>query len=341
MANASDGTLLSSSPQNLTGFLFQRTNPDTPLFNRIGRVTTDHKEYIMGAEYQLATPGAVEISEDDSMVAPAPGKTLYTNNQNVTQIFQKSVQETYRSMSNKGALTKDQPAFVGATNNRPNKLQREKAYKLAEIRMEIEWAILNGTYNLSAGSADPDQTRGLLEAITTNVIAAGGEPLSYDLICDMAEMLTAEFADGLERTTILIDATTARQLSRFIVNSDKFVANQNQMGANAMQVLTPFGVANFMRISNKYLPEGTAVFADLNAMNSVIQPVPGKGAFFYEPLARVGAAEHGQIYGEWGLDYGIEGIHGKITGLSTDAGVALGGTAVHVVNAEDFPVSTP
>ena len=39
--------------------------------------------------------------------------------------------------------------------------------------------------------------------------------------------------------------------------------------------------------------------------------VPGKGNFFYEPLAKTGAAERGQIFGQIGLDYGPEWFHGK------------------------------
>lgn len=336
MANAQTGTIVVGSPQNITGVLFRKTNPATPLFNRLRDTTTDSRVFIMGADYQLKTPGKSEISEDASMLAPAPQKTAYSNYNNRTQIFQRTVQETYRSLGNPGELSPLQPAIVGNTNNRPNKLQTEKAFQVQEMRMDIEWAILNNTYHASTGTADADQTRGLLEAITTHTVNAGGAPLSYDLICTMAALLCAEFPDGLERTTILIDATTAMQLSSYVVNSDKFAGSQNQIGANVLQVLTPFGVANFLRISNKYLPAGTAVFADLNALRNVIQNIPGKGFFFYEDLAKVGASVQGQIYGEWGLDYGMEWLHGKITNLSTAVPTALGGKAVYVVNPDEF-----
>lgn len=334
--NAKAGTIVVGSPQNLTGVLFQKTNPNTPLFNRIRTYPTNHRKYIMGAEYALQDPGVSKISEDASMLAPAPKKTAFTNNENVTQIFQRSVQETYRSMGNPGELSSVQPAFVGATNNRPNKLATEKAFQLQEMRMDIEWAILNNKYHASASTDDADQTRGLIEAITTHKIAAAGKVLSYDLICEMAAALCAEFPDGLDRTTILIDATTAMQLSHFITGTDKFAGSQNQFGANVTSVLTPFGNANFMRLSNKYLPAGTCVFADLNALANVIQAIPDKGFFFYEPLAKVGASEQGQIYGEWGLDYGVEWAHGKITGLDTNVPEALGGKAVYVTNPDDF-----
>jgi len=45
-------------------------------------------------------------------------------------------------------------------------------------------------------------------------------------------------------------------------------------------------------------------------------PVPGKGVLFYEELSKVGAAETGQIFGQFGLDYGPKEFIGKISGLS-------------------------
>lgn len=336
MANAGAGTIVVGSPQNISGVLFQQSNPQTPLFNMLKTYTTNHRRYIMGAQYALQNPSAVNVSEDASMVAPPPKKTTFTNNENITQIFQRSVQETYRSMGNQGELTSLQPAFEGATNNRPNKLQTEKAIQITEMRRDIEWAILNNKYHMGTNTEDADSTQGLIEAITTNAIDAAGGVFSYDMICDMGEALTQEFPDGLDRVTTLIDATTARQLSSFISGSEKFVSSQTQLGANAIEVLTPFGIAKFLRLSNLFLPAGTAVFADANAMAHVIQSIPNKGFFFYEPLAKVGASEQGQIYGEWGLDYGVEWVHGKIENISTATVAASGGIATYVTNASDF-----
>ena len=45
--------------------------------------------------------------------------------------------------------------------------------------------------------------------------------------------------------------------------------------------------------------------------------MPGKGNFFRELLAKTGAGEKYQIFGQFGLDYANELYHGKITGLAT------------------------
>jgi hypothetical protein len=43
--------------------------------------------------------------------------------------------------------------------------------------------------------------------------------------------------------------------------------------------------------------------------------VPGRGHFFVEPLAKTGAQEKVQLYGEIGLAYGAERHHGVLKNL--------------------------
>jgi hypothetical protein len=45
-------------------------------------------------------------------------------------------------------------------------------------------------------------------------------------------------------------------------------------------------------------------------------PIPGKGHFFTEPLAKTGAFDRVQLYGEIGLNYGPEQYHGQITSIT-------------------------
>jgi hypothetical protein len=47
----------------------------------------------------------------------------------------------------------------------------------------------------------------------------------------------------------------------------------------------------------------------------VFLETPGKGHFFEEPLAKTGASDEVQIYGEIGLEYGKETAHGLYRGL--------------------------
>ena len=53
-------------------------------------------------------------------------------------------------------------------------------------------------------------------------------------------------------------------------------------------------------------------------MAPVEQLVPGKGNFFTEPLAKTGAGEKKQIFGQMGLDHGPEWYSAKIINLDTN-----------------------
>lgn len=65
------------------------------------------------------------------------------------------------------------------------------------------------------------------------------------------------------------------------------------------------------------VPADTVALISLGVCRPVFVPVPGKGNLFFEELAKTGAADKAQIYGQMGLDYANEKLHGKITGLAT------------------------
>lgn len=86
-------------------------------------------------------------------------------------------------------------------------------------------------------------------------------------------------------------------------------------GLNIMQIETDFfqgGVAY-----SRFVPQDTVLIADVAHLAAVTQPVPNKGNFFEEPLAKKGAADQIQIYGQTGLAHGPKFLHGSITGLAS------------------------
>ena len=60
------------------------------------------------------------------------------------------------------------------------------------------------------------------------------------------------------------------------------------------------------------MPQNTGLLFNPAAVHPVEQITPGKGNFFLEPLAKTGAAEKYQLFGQIGLDYGFEKLHGKL-----------------------------
>jgi hypothetical protein len=67
---------------------------------------------------------------------------------------------------------------------------------------------------------------------------------------------------------------------------------------------------------NRHMPATDLACLSLEECAPRFLPIPGKGFLFQEDLAKVGAADRTQIYGEIGLEYGLETHHGKISNLS-------------------------
>jgi hypothetical protein len=79
-------------------------------------------------------------------------------------------------------------------------------------------------------------------------------------------------------------------------------------------VVTDFG--EFGVMVDRWMPTNTLALVNLGVCNPVFLEVPEKGHFFVEPLAKTGANDQYQLYGEIGLEYGNEKMHGVLTNLA-------------------------
>lgn len=79
-------------------------------------------------------------------------------------------------------------------------------------------------------------------------------------------------------------------------------------------ITTDFGTLNIAL--DRRIPVDMLLFASMEQLNAVFTSQGSKGAFFEEPLAKVGASDDVQIYGEIGLEYGNEAAHGYVRGLA-------------------------
>lgn len=311
----SDVYAMSFNTLNYSGMLFNKGNTRTPLSSAIGgkTKTTNHVEFVVGQEYQTDGGSQPAISEEASLTAPEA--TIITRSQttNVTQIFMESVAISYAKQSNMGTL-----AGVNIANqqaNPMNELDFQIAAKMQKIARDIEYTFINGAYQKAANDQTANKTRGLVNAITTNTMAIGGKSLTFWDVCNMVETIDGANAptNGL---TLWVNPTTMLQLNAdasrnglTIVPSDREVN-----GIRLMEIQTPIGTVYLYR--GEFLPTGTALMLNLGVIAPVEQPVPGKGNFFLEPLAKTGAGEKYQVFGQIGLDYGAEWYHGMFTGIA-------------------------
>lgn len=322
---------------NYSGMLFNKGNTRTPLSSIIGgkAKTTNHVEFVTGQEYTAGGAGSQPaISETASLTAP--NATVVTREQktNVTQIFQEAVGISYAKQSNMGTLSginiENQQA------NPMNELDFQVAAKIQKINRDIEYTFINGVYNKATSDATVNKTRGLVPAITTNVTAMSGKPLGLWDIADMVKKIYGANApsDGL---CLWCDAITMFQVNADAVQNGLTVvpAAREVNGIALSSVVTPLGIVYLYL--GECLPAGTALLLNLDVIAPVYQPVPGKGNFFLEPLAKVGAGEKYQLFGQIGLDHGPEWYHGKFTGISATFEKPAYSRSVFVANAADFP----
>lgn len=311
----SDIFAMSGNTPNYSGMLFNRGNTKTPFSSMIGmrRRYTDHVEFVTGQEFETAIGSQPEISEAASLTAPAADVIQREQKTNVTQIFQESVGISYGKMSNMGTLSGINIASQQA--NPISELDFQIAAKMAKIGQDIEYTFLNGVYQKSTGDTVANRSRGLLNAITSNVINAAGKSLNFMLLCELIKLIV-ESNGSADNLVLGLDSTSRLQLNADAAsNGLTIVGNTREVNGIAVDtVLTPLGTIGLREL--KYLPAGTVVAFDPSVMSPVEQMVPGKGNFFLEELAKVGAGTKNQIFGQIGLDHGPEWYSGKITGLS-------------------------
>jgi hypothetical protein len=119
-----------------------------------------------------------------------------------------------------------------------------------------------------------------------------------------------------DTATLIVNSSQKLALSRAYATAyGKFVeSNRNVGGVNLTTIETDFGTLNVMM--ERQMPQDAIAVASLEQCMPVFLETPGKGHFFAEPLAKTGASDDTQLYGEIGLAYGNEKAHGLLTGLA-------------------------
>lgn len=313
MPNVAAGTVWNLP--NYTGELFTADMINTPLLSMIGGLTggvmTENFEFPTDSQYAQEALGQVSISETASLTAPTPVSIVRTQNKNVTQIFQKAVSMSYAALSNGGRMSGINTA--GDVNNVLSEKDFQKAKAIEQIAREVEWAFLNGTYQLSNGAGVANQTRGLFElAASLSTVDGLGGLLTKDL---MDAILLEMSANGAQFKNMVIFCNGFQK--QMISNIYGYAPMDRIIGGvNIKQIETDFGNIA-ISMPHRMVPASKILLADVSVLSPVFQPVPGKGNFFYEDLAKAGASESGQVYGQIGLDHGPAFMHGSITNLKT------------------------
>jgi len=291
---------------------------------------TNSVEFILGQEYASEDGDIPNISETDSLNAPNPSYITRSQTTNVTQIFQDAVAISYAKMSNMGTLAGAN--LEGLEANPQNELDFQVGNKMKKLARAIEKTFIQGTHNKATKDSEVNKTRGINQAIVTNVVEANGKPIDIWLINDLVQKIDKANGD-ISNLTLWVDNTTLNQINGNAIEMGVEVGEfkSNEYGIQIRDLYLPTATVHIAQ--GQFIPEGTAFLLNFDAISPVEQPVPGKGNFFLEPLAKTGAGEKYQLFGQIGLDYGNEALHGKITGLSTSFTKPVGRKVVAVSEA--------
>lgn len=306
---------------NYAGDLFTAAPTQTPFLSMIGGLSggkqTDNFEFPTGVLYDLPDATQPGISEQASATAPEASHVARTQETNVVQIHQEVIDLTYAKQSNSGRLSGLNTA--GQTANPGDEKAWQIQQKLVKIARDIEYSFLNGTYAKATAADVANKTRGMIELTTSEAgtsIAAEGAALSKDLL---DELFLEMAQNGAQWQNMVLFCNAYQKQAITNLYADFFKA-QMQMtmqiaGMNITQIETDFGKVGIAY--DAFMPVGDILVADIAQIAPVFQPVPGKGNFFEENLAKTGATDKIQIYGQIGLAHAPAFLHGSITGLKS------------------------
>lgn len=304
---------------NFVGELFAASPEDTPLLSAIGGLTGGEPTNATLFTWQSADlrDGDDTRQRVEGADAPDPDTRLRAAGYNVLEIHQEQVSVTYTKQAATGQVT---PATAGLTVTGTQPVTDELSYQLAAtfkaIARDVNKSFLTGTYQLPSDNTTARKTRGLLQAITTNVVDGSTAALTEAMVLDLMQSVWE--SGGItesETRTLIVGAKQKRALTKIFIDDRNYQeATRNVGGVNLQTIETDFGRCNIMLDRNA--PADQLVVASLEQLAPVFMEIPGKGHFFAEPLAKSGARESYQVYGEIGLKYGNEKAHGKIINLA-------------------------
>jgi hypothetical protein len=312
---------------NFVGELFAVSREDTPFLSSIGGLTGGRaadSTLFQWTTYDLRA-AADDRQRLEGANAPTAEERVRGNVFNVVEIHQETIEVSYTKLAATGQFNSTgstHPGSVGISGS--NAVGDEMAWQitqaLKQIARDVNKGFLTGTFANPATNATARKTRGLLAAITTNALDGAGTAdlasTSGDLLGDlMQDVWDNGGIRESETRTLLCNSTQKRKLTeRYITGANYRETSRNVGGVNVTVLETDFGSLNVML--EPAMPQDQIAVVSLGECAPRFLPVPGKGYMFVEPLSKTGAAEKSQIYGEVGLEYGVESHHGKYIGLA-------------------------
>jgi len=318
------GQLTTFNSPNYVGPLFEISPTDTPFLSAIGGLTGGRP-----ADATLFTWQTTDLRDPEAdrqrlegADAPTAEARPRQNVRNVVEIHQEAIEISYTKLAATGQFGdtgSSHPYGAGIAGANPvlDEEARQIRYALAQIARDVELGFLTNTMVEPSTNASARKSAGLDSVITTNVVNANNAPLTEDMVLDLMQMVWTE--GGImssETATLICNGSQKRKLTEIFITGKGFQETSRNVGGVALTTFqTDFGNCNIML--DRWMPTDRIFVVSMDECAPRFMPIPGKGFLFVEELARTGAAVRKQIYGEIGLEYGVESHHGKIYDLNT------------------------
>lgn len=309
---------------NFAGDLFTASPTKTPFLSAIGGMSgglkTKSDEFNVGQLYEFPAAAQPAISETASETAPTATALVREQKTNVTQIFHETISLTYAKLANSGKLAGLN--LAGQKANPASEKDWQIARRLEKIARDVEYTFLNGTYQKATAANVANKTRGMFELCSTgttlSALDANEDPtiLSLAMLRTLYKMM-ADNGAQFNTMRLYCNSFQKQRITNLYESQLGYNkgANRNEGGMNITRIETDFFFMDV--VYNPFVPVDKILIADIAACAPVFQEVPDKGVLFLEPLAKTGAADREQLYGEIGLDHGPAFLHASITGLAT------------------------
>lgn len=315
-----NGNALLTNTPNFLGMLFNSNVKKTQFLTAIGgtdganALITTNPEFPLSVNYSLSDPSQPAISENASVGAINPTYFGLTQGKNVIQIFTEDVVVSNLRERATGRLSGINTA--GEMPEETSELALQVALHLEKMKRDMNYTALNGVYS-DEGLTDSSKvlkTRGILAGITTNVVEKTVTTVE-DFKDAVLELIKKVYDKGMFDTpTLVVNSTDKVYLSKAFVqtNLTQVDADRFTAGVGVNEIVTDFGKSVYVIVDND-VPEKTILLADL----AYVKPVFTRDVETGEVISVKAAPQRNgnavNIYAEFGLDYGAEFNHGKLT----------------------------
>ena len=316
---------------NFVGELFRLSPLETPLLSLIGGMSGGMAIDAPQFTWQDTLHRAPALTANDRSAIEGDDATFQVQSRservNVAEIFQYGIELTYTKQAATGLLgtlgTTPNTAAESILGTQPvqDEMSFQTQIKLEQAALDLEISLLNGTFAYpNDGTARA--TQGIRGAITTTALDAqlAADWIAAAGVATTGREMVNETALAMFENGAPLDANYAIMVGgseKLLISGDFQQGNGNiqprsdsVFGVNVTSIETDFGM--FPIVLNRHTTDEEALFLNLDVMAPCFLPIPGKGHFFTEELAKSGSYDRTQLYGEIGLKYGPEGWHAKV-----------------------------